>query len=277
MNFSFPIEGVRFAYSEIKNALASTFLIEDGVYVSQNEIQFDIEDFGIFYIKNGDSLDFFPYSKQVNKELFDLYVKGPVFGAILLQRKVLTFHGSAVRYKDKAILFCGDSGSGKSTCALSFCQDGAKLLNDDVSPITFDNQEPFVLGFSDKIRLWKDTFDTLEILTHNKTKVWSEDERDKYYLELDSEEKQTQLKIVFILKLSTKLELKVLNKSESLSALRNQIYRKEYLPNMKETEKAFFLNIILLTKKCQVVEVKRPTDIHPHLLKIELDKFLENL
>lgn len=58
------------------------------------------------------------------------------FGLFALQHNTVAIHASTVIYKNKAILFLGESGTGKSThtCLWLSSVPGAELLNDD-SPI----------------------------------------------------------------------------------------------------------------------------------------------
>ena len=49
-----------------------------------------------------------------------LYILGTCMGAILMQRKILPLHGSAVAIDGKAYAIVGDSGAGKSTLASAF-------------------------------------------------------------------------------------------------------------------------------------------------------------
>ena len=53
-------------------------------------------------------------------------------GAILMQRKILPLHGSAIAIDGKAYAIVGDSGAGKSTLASAFLKRGYQLLSDDV-------------------------------------------------------------------------------------------------------------------------------------------------
>lgn len=64
---------------------------------------------------------------------FGLWV---AFGIVFIHRGVIAIHSSVVEHCNKAVLFLGESGTGKSTHTRLWCEniEGAKLLNDD-SPI----------------------------------------------------------------------------------------------------------------------------------------------
>lgn len=70
--------------------------------------------------------------------LLGLLLLGPVFGLLLHQRGALVLHGSAVRVGDRAVIFLGDKGAGKSTTAASLIARGHRLVTDDIAAIRFD-------------------------------------------------------------------------------------------------------------------------------------------
>ena len=75
-----------------------------------------------------------------------LYILGTCMGAILMQRKILPLHGSAVDIDGKVYAIVGDSGAGKSTLASALLKHGYQLVSDDVIAVslTHENPIPFV-------------------------------------------------------------------------------------------------------------------------------------
>jgi hypothetical protein len=63
------------------------------------------------------------------------FLYGSVLGAVLHQRGVLPLHASAVSDGERAILFAGESGHGKSTLAAAMIDAGYRLLADDVTAV----------------------------------------------------------------------------------------------------------------------------------------------
>ena len=61
------------------------------------------------------------------------------FNAALLQRGYVLLHGSGAMWGDKATIWFGDSGAGKSTAASIAVARGAVLLSDDIVPLRIVN------------------------------------------------------------------------------------------------------------------------------------------
>ena len=68
-----------------------------------------------------------------------------MYGALLMQRKILPLHGSAVAIDGKAYAIVGDSGAGKSTLASAFLNKGYQLLSDDVIAVSLSQMKTFHL------------------------------------------------------------------------------------------------------------------------------------
>jgi hypothetical protein len=71
------------------------------------------------------------------------YLLGPVLGLLLRLRGIVCLHGSGVVIRDRAVLFLGESGSGKSTTAAAMAHRGHKVLADDIVAI-FEERETYL-------------------------------------------------------------------------------------------------------------------------------------
>jgi hypothetical protein len=127
--------------------------------VQDNEIIFKIENTAIFYIKNGNEIVVSPMPNS-DEDKIRLFLLGTCMGAILIQRKVIPLHGSAIEIDGKAYAIIGDSGAGKSTLASAFIKRGYKLLSDDVIPISLSqNCIPYVMPAYPQQKLWQESLD----------------------------------------------------------------------------------------------------------------------
>ena len=70
------------------------------------------------------------------------------FGLLALPRQTVSVHTSAIVYRDRAVLFLGESGTGKSTHTRLWREniDGAMLLNDDSPIVRIEDGVPYVYG-----------------------------------------------------------------------------------------------------------------------------------
>jgi len=60
------------------------------------------------------------------------YVLGPVLGVLLRLRGVTCLHASGVSIEDRAAVFVGQTGTGKSTTAAAFARQGYGVISDDI-------------------------------------------------------------------------------------------------------------------------------------------------
>jgi hypothetical protein len=127
------------------------------VFVEKNLVLFKIPDLAIFCIQNGNSIIFSP-EHGADQEKIRLYLLGTCMGTLLLQKKILCLHGSAVAIDGKAYAFVGESGVGKSTLAAAFAIKNYQLISDDVLAINFDDQNnPYVMPSYPQQKLWEES------------------------------------------------------------------------------------------------------------------------
>ena len=97
---------------------------------TKNSLWFFIESVAAFYIEGGKTICFEP-TELSNRTSVRAYLLGAAMGILLIQKNTLALHGSAVKYKEKAIILCGSSGCGKSTLATELLKHGCTLMADD--------------------------------------------------------------------------------------------------------------------------------------------------
>ncbi|WP_338789125.1 aldolase [Metabacillus sp. FJAT-53654] len=122
--------------------------------VRENYCLFDVPNVAIYLVENGEKITFSPYN-NANEDQIRLYLLGTCMGAILMQRKILPLHGSAIEINGKAYAIVGDSGAGKSTLASAFLKLGYQLISDDVIPVTINKKGiPIVTPAYPQQKLW---------------------------------------------------------------------------------------------------------------------------
>ena len=114
-----------------------------------------------------------------------IFLLGTVFGILLHQRGEIVLHASAVRVKDKAVLFCGPSGAGKSTLAAALAQRGFPLVADDLCAVTLAaGASPMVQPDGRHLKLWAQTIEKLDLAERRGAAVRSQ--LQKYFVEPQS-------------------------------------------------------------------------------------------
>jgi hypothetical protein len=84
-------------------------------------------------------------------------ILGPILGRLLLWSGQLALHGNAVQIDDAAVLFCADSGGGKSTASAALVEAGFPLLCDDIARLTSGAPSIQVQPGYPHLRIWRDS------------------------------------------------------------------------------------------------------------------------
>ncbi|MBK5442688.1 HPr kinase/phosphorylase [Peribacillus sp. TH24] len=135
--------------------------------INKEWIMFHVSGTAIFLIQSGNRIVVSPVNGAYDDEI-RLYILGTCMGAILMQRKILPIHGSAVAIDGKAYAIVGDSGAGKSTLASALLKRGYQLISDDVIPVTLTNENvPFVTPSYPQQKLWLESLNHFEMDSTN--------------------------------------------------------------------------------------------------------------
>jgi hypothetical protein len=105
----------------------------------------------------GESIALVAAPPEYTRDDLAAYALGPVLMVALHLRGAVLLHASAVVMKGKAVVFAGDSGSGKSTTAAMLHRHGYTILADDVTELANGHALPSIPA----VRLWPDVLDAL--------------------------------------------------------------------------------------------------------------------
>lgn len=276
MKFNFPLDDYFFKNIDEKLEIPNLIKINENLKLNQFDFVLDLVDLGIFYVSEGKTISYFGAQHAEHELQLQMFFNASVLTALLYQRKILNLHASAFEYNDKAILICGDSEAGKSTTSLSFCIHGAKFINDDIAVVNFKEGKAFLKPYSKNLKLWDDVLHTFGIGLKLGKQIFEEDQKflieaNKLKIELAS--KELEISHIFIISIGNELCHELLSGVFKFEALRNQIFRNEFLEAMPETEIAFFEQIKDICKQYEVIEIQRPYEINP----FEFKKYIENL
>ncbi|MDQ0975352.1 hypothetical protein QFZ31_005230 [Neobacillus niacini] len=135
--------------------------------VYENLVLFEVPQTAIFGIKDGKNILVCPL-KEADFDKIRLYILGTCIGVLLMQRKILPLHGSAVVINNKAYAIIGKSGAGKSTLATAFIKNGYQLLSDDVIAVGFEEGDiPYVMPSYPQQKLWSESMSIFGMETSN--------------------------------------------------------------------------------------------------------------
>lgn len=276
MPFRFPIKDVEIHIVGAKKVIDSLGYSNHYVSLNQHEFLLDLGGIGYFYVCNGNRIEIMPYA-EATQNVLELYLNGSVYGAVLHQRKILPLHGSCFSFQDLGVMICGESGVGKSSLTAAFCLNGADFLTDDVTPVVFKAGKPHIWAISDRIKLWSDS---LQQLNQEETElIRIVPEWGKFYFPMESENGELfTLDHLFILEIHDKPSVSHYNLEgvEKFAALRNEIYRWEYLKGMPESEASYLKQLIAISQTVRVTKVARPANIPIEQLRIELEKLISD-
>lgn len=270
----FPLDDVDITQVDEISQPESPLYSGEYMSIGASEFSMTVKEVGEFYASEGKRIEYSPHENADNASL-ELFLNGSVYGAILHQRRILPLHGSSFIFDDKGVMFCGDSGAGKSSLTTSFCLNGAGFLTDDVTPILFEEGNPQIWPKTGKIKLWDDSLEQLKKKKKNLTRIHPEDE--KYYLPMESKQANAfPLNHILILKVTDDEEVSFekVQKVEAFSYLHQEIYRREYLFAMPETEAAYLEKISQICKYVQIFRVKRPAGIPISKMRQHIETFL---
>jgi hypothetical protein len=96
-----------------------------------------------------------PASSSLENTLSHLV--GPILGLLLRLRGIVCLHASAVSINNRAVVFVGSEGMGKSTTAAAFARRGYPVLSDDIVALVERGNEFQMLPGYPRVNLWPDS------------------------------------------------------------------------------------------------------------------------
>ena len=148
--------------------------------ISPDDYFLDVPQVAKYYVQNGHTINI-----DKNDSASDLHIQaflfGTIFANVLQYHGYLVLHGSAIQVGDKAVIFSGESGTGKSTTAAAFIKRGYSLLTDDVVVLSPHKDGSFSLvSGPPRLKLWQSAIDKLGVTTDQMVPIANK--LDKYEL-----------------------------------------------------------------------------------------------
>ncbi|MEK5318923.1 serine kinase [Paenibacillus sp. FSL L8-0644] len=142
--------------------------LEQANFVMLDErFMFRIPGTAIYAVREGKEIEVSIFS-GADPDTVRLFVLGTCMGVLLMQRRILPIHGSAVVIGGRAYAFVGESGTGKSTLAAVFRQAGYQMVSDDVIAVKATGSSAIVYPAYPQQKLGLESLLQLEALRENK-------------------------------------------------------------------------------------------------------------
>ncbi|MFN7250072.1 MAG: aldolase [Anaerobacillus sp.] len=232
---------------------------EDYFLYQKNLIMFRMPGTAIFSIENGNTIYVSPF-EEAQEGHIRLYLLGTCMGAILMQRKILPLHGSAVAINGKVYAIVGDSGAGKSTLASAFLSRGYQLLSDDVIPVSFNEVNiPIVTPAYPQQKLWIESLDAFGMQSDLYRPII--DRETKFAIPVSDHFVNEALPLAGIIELtkteSSEIDIKPIKDLQRFHTLYYHTYRNFFISPLGLMEWHFNTSAKMLNK-LEMYQIKRP-------------------
>lgn len=271
----FPLDDVAVNRVPKTQTIAEPLYSNKWMSINESEFSMQIDKVGTFYARGGKVAEYSP-AKNASIPNIELYLNGSVFGAILHQRQILPIHGSSFAKDGRGFIISGESGAGKSSLTTAFCLNGDDFLTDDVTPVVFKNDEPQILPYSDRIKLWEDSLSQFKKKSGSLQKITPDEEKFYFPVSRNSTDK-IPLRALFVVepKDVQKPKFQLVDKIKTIPALQEQIYRYGFLAGMPHLKAVYFQKLITIGKQIPVIQIERPLKISISDMHNLMDEYIK--
>lgn len=229
---------------------------------NSKEAYYFIEGVGRFLARAGHEVIVDP-GPNTDERTLRLYLLGSVLALILHQRQRLVLHSSAVAVGDRAIVFLGGHGWGKSTLAAALHFRGHKMLADDVTAIQMDRDFPKVLPGFPQCKLWPDAVTALGASPDNLPLLHPDFAKRAFRVTLDFPRGPLSLKHIYVLARGENLEIESLGPQEALLELIRHSYAARFGSHLLQATgmATHFKHCARLAQNTSVYRFRRPASL----------------
>ena len=276
MTEGFPINDVTFTHVSSIPLVADPLYSGENMMVSATEFAMSVPGTGHLYTREGKIVEY-DIEPGADPEWIRLYLKTQALVALLHQRGIISFHASSFRHDGQAIMILGESGAGKSSLTASFVLNGAGFLTDDVTPVIFKGETPYVMPLHDAIRLRDHSVDQLKIDTGDLTRA--EPGSGKQYMQVRNAARENcPLSYIFKIEIEKKRipSFRIPEPTDAFALLRSEVCSWEILRGMPATEANYMHQLLEIIKQVKIVRVVRPAGIKISELEEAVRKYLNS-
>ena len=173
----------------------------------------------------------------------------------MYQNRKFVLHASAISISNKAILFLGKSGSGKSSLCASLL-GSSKFITEDVALIDFEKDNAYIHPSHSFIKLSDDIAKKLKI---NSTKiVLNGDRASRNFYKINNKQTlRTKIDRCYLLDWSDNFSIQSPDPEKILAYLINNTFSSYPLTACHESVKIFMKNIERFIKSIDIMEITR--------------------
>ena len=229
--------------------------------LSNNKIWFHINDIASYCVTDGNKIEV-ELCDNADMKLMKIYVMCSCLGFIMIQKKMIAIHGGVIEMDDKAVIFTGDRGAGKSTLTTALRERGYKFISDDVARVKID-KVPYVMPGLPYQKLCESAMDKFGYDKEAFTSFMS-DKEVKYIVPAMDEFVSEKRELVSIVKLTVgdvdEVTIEELRGSEKLNNIIENIYRGEYIKHLGKMDPIYFKQCVDIAKNIRFFKITRPAN-----------------
>lgn len=229
------------------------------LFMSPSEYLLKFVNVANYYVSMGNRIIVEPMA-TADKKSIRLFLLSNAMAAILHQRDTISLHASAIEHNGGLVLFCGQSGTGKSTTATMFQQKGFKIISDDVCVLKMDGDILSAVPSYPMMKLWEDSFAKAGLpIAEEADKIRPHMPKYARFFHDNFDITPKPVKKVFVLENRNvdKVTIEPLNAISAFKELQKNTYRLVQM-NAMQKRNSHFAVISKLTVVAQVYKICRP-------------------
>ena len=146
-------------FGSVPDGLPDAKIVAILYQISTDQFWFEVPHIARYWVKQGREIIIQP-SEGADEDSVIVFFLNTALSALMHQRQIAHLRANAVETPAGALLFTGDSGTGKSTLTALFQQNGFRVICDDITSLMFDEQgEAYVVPGSPTLKLWRSALD----------------------------------------------------------------------------------------------------------------------
>ena len=252
---------VSISYGKMSDEIKEEIKQGKRIKLSNNKIWFHINDIASYCVTDGNKIEV-ELCDNADMKLMKIYVMCSCLGFIMIQKKMIAIHGGVIEMDDKAVIFTGDRGAGKSTLTTALRERGYKFISDDVARVKID-KVPYVMPGFPYQKLCESAMDKFGYDKEAFTSFMS-DKEVKYIVPAMDEFVSEKRELVSIVKLTVgdvdEVTIEELRGSEKLNNIIENIYRGEYIKHLGKMDPIYFKQCVDIAKNIRFFKITRPAN-----------------